>query len=141
MSLVMFKFNFKLKFLSDLKSVFKSFKTNMSTSNSKYKISTHCFPNLLMLIHKDEIHKGALPNFLSVINSTEGLPSYFWIKNILEQSPKIKTFRNVLQSSTVFHFGMFYKVLQNSIETFFNIRESSRLFFYLFDCSICLSTD
>ena len=65
-----------------------------------------------MLIHKDEIHKSTLPNyFLSLICSAEGSSTYFWIKNILEQSPKIKIFHNVLQSSTVFHSGMFYKVL------------------------------
>lgn len=37
------------------------------------------------------------------------------IKNILELSPKIKTFWNVLHSYTVFHSGMFFKVLQYSI--------------------------
>ena len=51
---------------------------------------------MLMLIHKDEIHKGALPSFLSLIYSTEGLSTHFCIKKTLEQSPKIKTFRNVL---------------------------------------------
>ena len=71
-----------------------------------------------MLILKDEIHKGPLPNFLSLIYSTEGLSTDFWKKNILEQSSKIKTFRNVLQSSTVFHSGMFNEVLQNSIGNF-----------------------
>ena len=59
-----------------------------------------------------------------------------WIKIILEQSPKIKTFRNVLQSPTVFYSGMFYEVLQYSVGKFFNIRENSRIFFFLLDSSI-----
>ena len=81
-----------------------------------------------MLIHKDEIHKGDLWNVLSLIYSTVGLSTYFWIRKILEQSPKIKTLQNVLQRPTVLHSEMFYK-LQYSIGKFFNIRESSRLFF------------
>ena len=89
-----------------------------------------------MLIHEVEIHIGPLPNFLFLIYSTEGLSKYFWIKNNLEQSPKIKAFRNVLQSSTIFHSGMSYNVLQCSIGNFFNIRESSRLFYFLLDCYI-----
>ena len=51
-----------------------------------------------MLIHKDEIHKGDLRNFLSLIYSLDGL-FHFWKKKILEQSPMIKTFLNVLQYS------------------------------------------
>ena len=45
-----------------------------------------------MLIYKDD------PRYiLSVIYSTMGFSTYFWIKKNLEQSPyKIKTFRNVL---------------------------------------------
>ena len=53
-----------------------------------------------MLIHKDEIHKGDLRNFLSLFYSTEGRSTYFCKKKILEHSPKIKT------------SGMFYKFLQ-----------------------------
>ena len=64
-----------------------------------------------MLIDKDEIHKGALRNLISLNNSIEGLPTYFGIKKILEQSLKANTFWNVIQSSTVFYSGMFYKVL------------------------------
>ena len=45
---------------------------------------THCSPNIPMLIHKDEIHQGALRNFLSLMYSTEGFSIHFWIKNILE---------------------------------------------------------
>ena len=58
------------------------------------------------------------------------------IQKILKQFPKIKTFQNVLRSSTVFHSGIFYKVLNYSIGKFFNIRESSRLFLFLLDSSI-----
>ena len=73
-------------------------KTNMSTSNSKYKnIKTLLSKSLvLMLIHKDEIYKGDLRNFLSLINITEGLHTYFWIKKLPEQSPKIKMWRVVI---------------------------------------------
>ena len=59
-----------------------------------------------------------------------------WIKIILEQSPMIKNFWNVLQSPTVFYSGMFYEVLQYSVGKFFNIRESSRIKFFLLDSSI-----
>ena len=41
----------------------------MSTSNSKNK-KILTVPPVLMLIHKDEIHKGALRNFLSLIYHT-----------------------------------------------------------------------
>ena len=89
-----------------------------------------------------------MPIFLSLIYSTEGLSTHFWIKKILEQSPKIKTLRNVLQSSTVFHSGMFYKLYNMLLEKFFNIRESSRLFLFLLDSFIlntvqilCIETD
>ena len=41
---------------------------------------------------------------------------FLHISGILEQSPRNKTFRNVIQSSTVFHSGKFYKVLQYSVE-------------------------
>ena len=64
-----------------------------------------------MLVHKDEIHKGALGNFLSLIYSTEGIFTHFWIEKILEQSSKIKTIRNILQSFAIVHYGIFYKVL------------------------------
>ena len=64
-----------------------------------------------MLIHKDEMYRDNLQNFLSLINSAEGLDTDFWIKKTLEQFPKVKTFWNVQQSSTVFHSGTFYEVL------------------------------
>ena len=68
-----------------------------------------------MLIHKNEIHKGDPQNFLSLIYSTEVLSTQFWVKKILEQPHEIETFRNVLQKSTVFDSGMFYKVpMENS---------------------------
>ena len=89
-----------------------------------------------MLIHKEEIHKGALPNFLSLIYGTTGLSTHSWIKKILELSSKMKTLLNVLQSSTVFHSEMFYKVLQYSIAKLLNIQEIFRLFFFLLDYSI-----
>ena len=98
-------------------------------------ILTHCSPNLLILFHKGEIHKGTLPSFLSLIYGTEGLSTHCWIK-ILEYSPTSKTFWNILPSSTVFHSGMFYNVLLYSIENIFDIQESSRLFFCFLDCSI-----
>ena len=70
----------------------------------------------MMLIHKDETHKCALRTFLYLIYSKEGLTTYFLKKKIFEQSRKIRTFRNVLQCPTVFHTGMFYKVLQYYVE-------------------------
>ena len=76
-----------------------------------------------MLTDKEEIHKGALRNFLSLIYSTEGLSTYFWIKKILEQSPEIKTFfrfYKVLQYSIPECSTKFYKIL---LAKFFNIRE------------------
>ena len=57
------------------------FKSNISTSNSKYKNLTNCFTNILMLIYK-----GDLPNNLSLIYSVEGLSTHFWIERILEKS-------------------------------------------------------
>ena len=55
-------------------------------------------------------------NFLSLIYKTEGLSTHFWIKKILEQSSKIKAFRNILQSSTISHDGMFYNsAFENSL--------------------------
>ena len=45
-------------------------------------------------------------------------------KEILGQSPKIKAFRVMIYKvQTVFHSGMFYKLLQYSTGKFFNIRE------------------
>ena len=67
-----------------------------------------------------KIHKDALPNFLSLIESTEGLSTFCWLKNVLEQSPKITTIRNALQSSTRFHFGIFDILLENFL-TFENV--------------------
>ena len=64
-----------------------------------------------MLIHKDEIDNGDLPNFLFLIYSTVGLSTYFLIKKILEKSLKMKTFQNALQRPAVFQYGKFYKVL------------------------------
>ena len=107
----------------------------MSTSNSKYKFLTHCSPKSLMLIHKDEIHKGDLWNFLYLKNSTRGLSIYFRIKKILKQSPKINNFQKFQQSSTVFRCGMFYKVLQYSFGKFCNSREF-QIILFLLDTSI-----
>ena len=87
----------------------------------RIKNLTHCSPSIPMLIHKDEIHKCALRNFLSTIYSTERLSTYFWITKILEQSPKIKTFRNFLQ----------YYNLECSTKF-----DSSRLFVFLLDSFI-----
>ena len=78
-----------------------------------------------MLIHKDEVHKGDLQNFLSLSYSTDGLSTYFWIKKILEQSPKIKTFQNVPQNSTVFHSGTFYNILSETCSTFEKVPDYS----------------
>ena len=72
---------------------------------------------------------------ISYFCSTEGLSTYFWIKKILEQSPYTKTFQNVLQSSTVFHSRMFYKVLH----ILWKILQHSRKFqisLFLLDSSI-----
>ena len=75
-----------------------SFKTNMSTSNSKYKL-IHFPPNILMLLHKDEIYKGALRNILSFGD--------FLLISVLRK------FSNNLLGSRL--SGMFYEVLQYSI--------------------------
>ena len=72
-----------------------------------------------------------MPIFLSLIYSTEGLSTHFWIKKILEQSPKIKTLRNVLQSSTVFHSGIlykFYNILLENSSTFEKVPDYSYFF-------------
>ena len=63
----------------------------------------------------------------SLIYSTEGRSTDSWIKMIFKQPPKIKTFRNVLQRSTMFHSRMFYKVLPYSILDFFKIRHTMKL--------------
>ena len=75
----------------------------------------------------------------SISYSTEGLSTHFWIKNIVEQSPKIKIPRNVLQRSAIYNSGIFYNVLQWFIGKFFNIGESFRIFFFLLNCSIYIS--
>ena len=59
----MFKHNSKKFIWSQKCPLITVFQNNMSTSNSKYK-SVY---DLLMLIHKPEIHKGAVRNFLSFI--------------------------------------------------------------------------
>ena len=88
-----------------------------------------------MLIHKNETHEGHLRNFLSLVYSTEGLSTYFWIKKILKQSPKIKTFRYVLQFSSIPFWNVFQKSTIFFLK-FSNIREGSKLFFFLLDISI-----
>ena len=103
----------------------------MSTSNSKYlKYLLTVLPICWCWFTKVKFPKAVYKFFLTLIYYTEGLSTYFWIKRMLKQSPKVKTFRNVQQSFTNFHFGMFYKVLQYSIENFFNIRASCRVFFF-----------
>ena len=58
---------------------------------------------------------------LSLIYSTEGLSTYFWIKKFLEQSVKIKTSRNVLQV-------LQYSVLECSTEFYNILLENSSTF-------------
>ena len=106
----------------------------MSTSDFNFKNLTHYSSSIRMLMHKDEIHKDVLWNSLFSFYSTAVLLTHF-----SKESPEVKTFRKVLQSSAIFYSGIFYKRLQYSIGKFFNIKESSGLFFFLLECSIYLS--
>ena len=56
-------------------------------------------------------------------------------RDFLRISGKFSNIGNVLQSYTIFHSEMFYKVLQYSIGKFFE-SSCSRLFFFLLDSSI-----
>ena len=56
-------------------------------------------------------------------------------RDFLRISGKFSHIRNVLQSYTIFHSEMFYKVLQYSIGKFVE-SSCSRLFFFLLDSSI-----
>ena len=78
----------------------------VSISTVKYKQFTHCPPIILILIQKDENHKGALRKFCSLMYRTRDFLLISGSKKFSKKSPKIKTFWNVLLSSTIFHWKL-----------------------------------